>query len=284
MRQELLLEGSDRIELHLMEDGWPLAPSSCSISIIHNGDVLEEGTAEVTPGICSYVPGEAVVGELRKDVLAVFAYVLEGPQAKRTVVFDVVRSKLYPVITDRDLVAECPALASAGGYFTSIIDTATPGSFTDNKLIGSSVHWIGAVALFHESGGSAVVTGFNASTGTITFDAMPEAPAGSYSLQKGFSSEIARAWEDTMNYIYQVGGYRPALVMDTEDLRAPHLYRALEKACFSLAVNEDDIWFQRYRVYEGKAESTIKGLRLTYDQDEDNVPDSEALLDRGFSR
>jgi len=82
----------------------------------------------------------------------------------------------------------------------------------------------------------------------------------------------------------QTKGYRPALIMNSEDLRPTHLYWTLAKICRNLSKSPDDIWWERAKQFDQAFTTQLGFVDFRYDSDEDNWPDSKRSFKPGLRR
>ena len=123
-------------------------------------------------------------------------------------------------------------------------------------------------------------------TGVITVDTSfgsSITSASRFLARRTFQREIDRAWEDILAMV-QTKGYRPALIMNSEDLRTVHLYWTLAKICRNLSKSTEDIWWERGKQFAEAFTTNMGFVEFRYDSNEDNWPDSRKSFKPGFRR
>lgn len=283
MRQELLKGGADSLSLGLKNHGRAYAPYSCTIRILQGSTVLESGMA--TAGV--YAPTVAVTAECAQDLTAEWSYVeTVGAAARKKVeLFDVVLFKLYPVVTDDDILSEAASLMSSDYvHHGEVSGTPSTTTLVDQSLIGSFQDYVGSILTFltgTKANSQYVITSFVSATGTLgaTFGTAAVA-AETFMLRRSFQGEIDQAWEDIYDKLIQdcssdaysllpnglANNYasRPFLVMTPDRLRRPHLCKALEKIYRGIANDQNGVDWARAEHYKAEFESIWKGMRLVF--------------------
>jgi hypothetical protein len=283
MKQQLVEDSAtDQLELEVWDHNVQVVPTSALVSIIIDGTTdVSLATATVTSaGTCTYVPGSAVLAELAVDAVAEWRLTIDGETKYFRQMFDIVRRPLHPALTDEDLFSECAQLQEYKYLATGLADSGSSTSvvsillqeYQDNHFQGGTLEVVdGACA-----GEKARIAGNLRGTGKITLETSLSTTVDSTSrfvARRTFQREIDRAWEDLMAMV-QSKGYRPALIMNSEDLRPAHLYWALVKVCRNMARSPEDIWWQRAESFGSEFQSRLGMLKFNYDSDQDDWPDS----------
>lgn len=306
MKQELLKGGTDALALGLVDHGRAVAPYSATIRILQGSTVLEAGTA--TAG--AYTPSSAVTGEVHQDLAAEWTYVeTEGAASKKKVeLFDVVLSKLVPVISDADIVKECPGLTEKTGvHYGTVGASPSASAIIDLELVGTREDYDGALLTFLDGtldGKQFLVTAFAAATGTITA-AMGSAPSAGdhFTLRNTFQAYVDQAWSDVYDKLIAQcandpdagvpgggtysGSSRPYLIMSPDRLRRPHLLKALEKIFRDIADDTTGADWARAEYYAKEFEAVWNGLKLVFAsaaEDDDPVAVKQTSAQWGFGR
>lgn len=293
MKQQLVQSSTtDQLEIEVWDHNVQVVPTSAVVSIIINGNTeVSLGTASiVTSGTCSYQPGATVLGDLAENCIAAWRLTIGGEYRYFRDTFDVVLNPLYPVVTDEDLIAECAQLQDSKYMEAGLADSGTSTTlvsillqeFQDNHFQGGTLEITdGACA-----GEKGRIASSERSTGTIALDASLSTSVDSTSrfvVRRTFQREIDRAWNDVEAMI-QTKGYRPALVMNSEDLRPVHLAWTLVKVCRNLAKSKDDVWWARAEEYNADFAAKLNWVKFVYDTDEDQWPDSTKSMGLRFAR
>ncbi|MDD5391080.1 MAG: hypothetical protein PHD37_17215 [Gallionellaceae bacterium] len=283
MKQQLVEDSTtDQLELEVWDHNVQVVPTSALISIIIDGatDVSLAAATVTTAGTCTYIPGATVLSELAEDAVAEWKLTIDGEPKYFRQMFDIVRRPLHPSVTDEDLIAECAQLQEYRYMATGLADTGSSTSlvsillkeFQDNHFQGGTLEIVAGACVGEKQRISGSVT----ATGTISLDTSLSTTIDSTSrfvARRTFQREIDRAWDDVQAMI-ESKGYRPALIMNSEDLRPAHLYWSLIKICRNLSRSPDDIWWKRSEVFDSEFQARLGMLQFNYDSDEDDWPDS----------
>lgn len=291
MRQDIMRAGTDELTFTVKDHGQTVVPSSCSIRIIDHGVVLESGNAPLG----KYTPGAATVGKMRQDITAEWTFQLSGaPPQKYVTLFDVVAFKLYPMITDDDVVREVSSLGSVDFVVSGTVTDEDVQGFADSSLIGAHEDYVGAIMTMVsgvDAGGQYVVTAFDASLGKLTYVPTVAAVAGDrYTLRRSYAGEIDSAWEDVFSRLEQAcsqaSGDRAALIMSPDRLRRPHLMKTLEKVFRGMATDPSGVDWTRAEHYAKEFDAAWNGIRLVFAEKDVDIPTNarDGLLVMGFRR
>jgi hypothetical protein len=250
------------------EFGRVTPPDSCQCIVYdRTRKVCAAGTAAISgEGECVFNHDIDVFG----DYLVEWNLTVGSRQICVQEMCSIVKSDLYPTITDTDLYAECAALEESHYYHRGEVSAAENGSITDNSLIGSMVNYTGATLEFLTgqcTGMTMIVSGFIGNTGTLRLSSMNAIPdAGSvYLMKKPFHAERSLAFDEIRHKVTQQSDYRPALIVSPDAFRFAHIYLSLAKICRGLSVNPDDVWMHRALYYDKQFEYAWSGIRFAYD-------------------
>lgn len=293
MKQQLVkASATDEVELEVWDHNVQVVPTAALISLVINGetDVSLVSATISAAGTCTYVPGATVLDELSENSIADWELTIAGETKKFRQLFDVVLHPLVPAVTDEDLIAECAQLQVERYRESGLADSGNTVSvvsvllreYPDNYFQGGTLEIVdGACA-----GQKQRISGSARSTGTITVDTAFGSALNSTSrfvAQRTFQNEIDRAWEDILAMI-QSKGYRPALIINSEDIRPMHVAWALTKICKNLSKDPADIWWARAGAFREDFESQMKEMRFVYDTEEDELPDDVKVFRPSFRR
>jgi hypothetical protein len=248
---------------------------------IDGGLVVSAASAVVSAsGECSYVLGATVLDDVEEGCQVRWDLTVDGAVRTFTQLFDVVLHKLEPLVTDDDLVAECPPLVSEGYKHHGTAGDGTAKTLVDEDLMRyADDHWTGGeLALLEGSAAPRTVrvTDFARATGTVTWEtslASAVSTDTTYLLTRTWQPEIDRAWDDLESMI-RARGERPSLIVGVDDLKPLHLPMALSKVCRGLAREKDDVWWSRADFYQEQFEARWKATVFRYDADEDEIADT----------
>lgn len=293
MKQQLLKASTtDTVEIKVWDHNVQVVPTAALVSIVIDSTVeVSLATATITSlGTCSYIPGATVLDDVAENCMARWYLTVGGVTQHYDQLFDVVLHKLYPVVTDEDLIAECAQL-----QFEKYLESALADSGTTSTLVSTKFqdypddYFKGGLIEITEGenvGLMRVILSNDKATGTVNFDtSMPSAITAScrFVARRTFQREIDRAWEDIEALIVQ-RGYRPALVMNAEDLKPLHVAATLVKISKNLAKTTEDIWWARAGTFEEDREKRLKGINFVYDNYEDELPTTMRTFLPGFRR
>lgn len=283
MKQQLVEDSAtDQLELEVWDHNVRVVPTAALISIIVDGSTdVSLATATITStGVCTYVPGATVLADLAEDAVAEWKLTIAGETKYFRQMFDIVLRPLHPAVTDEDLISECAQLQEYRYMVSGLADSGDTVSLTsillkeyqDNHFQGGTLEIVdGACA-----GEKQRIAGNISATGTISIEASLSTTitsASRFVARRTYQREIDRAWDDVQAMI-QSKGYRPALIMNSEDIRPVHLYWTLVKVCRNLSRSPEDIWWRRADTFDSEFQSRSGMLKFNYDSNEDAWPDS----------
>jgi len=283
VKQQLVEDSTtDQLELEVWDHNVRVVPTAALVSIIIDGSTdVSLATATISAnGTCSYIPGATILSELAENCVAVWKLTINGEFKYFRDMFDVVLNPLYPAVTDEDLLSECAQLqdtrymeagAADSGSTVTLVSVLLK-EYQDNHFQGGTLEITDGAC----KGQKQRISGNTRSTGTITVDTAFGSALTSTSrfvAKRTFQREISRAWDDVMGMI-QTKGYRPALIMNSEDLRPVHLVWTLVKVCRNLSKSPDDIWWMRAKFYEEDFMKKAGQLKFIYDSDQNQWPES----------
>lgn len=293
MKQQLVEDSAtDQLELEVWDHNVRVVPTAALISIIVGASTevsLATATISAT-GVCTYVPGATVLADLAEDAVAEWKLTIAGEPKYFRQMFDIVLRPLHPAVTDEDLISECAQLQEYKYMASGLAESGTSVSLTsillkeyaDNHFQGGTLEIVdGACA-----GEKQRISGNVSSTGTVTLDTSLSTTIDTTSrfvARRTYQREIDRAWEDVQAMI-QSKGYRPALVMNSEDIRPVHLFWTLVKVCRNLSRSPEDIWWKRAETFDGEFQSRSGMLKFNYDSNEDDWPDAHKSFRPSFRR
>jgi hypothetical protein len=293
VKQQLVEDSAtDQLELEVWDHNVLVVPTAALISILIDGDTeVSLATATITStGLCTYVPGTTVLGDLAEDAVAEWKLTISGAAKYFRQTFDIVRRPLHPSVTDEDLIAECAQLQEFRYLESGLADSGNSVSLTsillkeysDNHFQGGTLEIVEGACV----GEKQRIAGNVRSTGTIMLDTSLSTSVDTTSrfvVRRTYQREIDRAWDDVQAMI-QAKGYRPALIINSEDIRPVHLYWALVKVCRNLSRAPEDIWWARASSFESEYSARLGQVKFVYDTDEDEWPESRKSFIAAFRR
>jgi hypothetical protein len=293
MKQQLILDSTtDQLELEVWDHNVQVIPTSALVSIIvfGNTEVSLAAATVAANGTCTYVPGATVLDELAEDALVEWKLTIAGAPQYFRQMFDIVLRKLHPAVTDEDLISECAQLQDYRYQESGLAESGTSVSlvsillreYQDNHFQGGTLEITDGACAGEKQRIATNVRG----SGTITLDASLSTSVDATSrfvARRSYQREIDRAWDDIQAMI-QTKGYRPALIMNSEDLRPVHLCWTLVKICRNLSKGPDDIWWARSNTFNDEYGAKLGMVNFVYDSDQDDWPESRRTFKPAFRR
>ena len=288
MKQQLRVSSeTDALKLEVWDHGRKLVPTSGTITIYSNeAQVSDIGPSSVSigsDGACTYTPGTALTSDYQMNGRAEWLLGFAGSTKRYVQLFDVVQYPIWSQITDDDLIGECGELQSQRYKHYGAAESGSPSEVICQALKDyPDDHWTGGIIEVVDGpadGDVRVVSDSVQSTGTITvstgFSAAITA-SSEFVVKRTFQREIDRAFEDMLADV-EARGYRPSLIIGSEDLKSPHVCLALEKICRNMARSTEDVWWARGAYYRDEYDARMTNRKWVYDSDEDKEPDSEVV-------
>lgn len=294
MKQQLVEDSTtDKLELEVWDHNAQVVPTKAEVSIIVGGATeVSLATATISSaGTCSYVPGATILDELAENCTAVWRLTINSEFKYFRDMFDIVLNPLYPSVTDEDLISECAQLQESRYMETGLADSGSIVSLTsvllreyqDNHFQGGTLEIVDGTS----KGSKRTIAGNVKATGMITVSdlSFPSAITtdSRFVARRTFQREIDIAWND-IEAMIQTKGYRPALIMNSEDLRPVHLAWTLVKVCRNLSKVPDDIWWQRATYYHADFTNKMAMVKFSYDIDQDQWSESTKTFMPSFRR
>jgi len=283
MKQQFKVNTAETFRTYVFENNRRAVPSSALLTIYRPGSA--EKLVDAAPmtvasdGLLSYSLGIAENSEAGSNYKAEITYQLGAETFYATLFYDVVRSKLVKVITDEDIVNELPQLKDNGWRVNGSAKSGSLTAITDSELSRySDEYFTGGLATSLDKAEMREITAFVSVTGTVTTTAFSSAIAAGerYALRRSFGREIQRAFEKIEEKIIRLGK-RPELILDPADLREVHIYFSVAEVCKGLVTDRETFWWDIWKDYERRGETTFEALRFKYDASGDGyITGSEA--------
>ena len=283
MKQQLQVSSeTDALTFEVWDHSRLLVPSSGTISIYldNTEEVSASSVTVASSGVCSYIPGSAVTSDYQENGRAEWSLNFAGYNKKYVQLFDVVQYPILSLITDDDLISECFEVQSQKYMAHGTADSGSTSEVVDAELRDyADDHWKGGsieIVAGTNSGDWRTVSTSDRETGKVTVSedfSSSITGTSEYVLRRTFQREIDRAFEDMCADI-SARGYRPALIIGSEDLKPAHICLMLSKVCRSLAKGPDDVWWARADLYAERYTATMSAMKWQYDSDEDKEADT----------
>ena len=283
MNRQFLKDRADTYTLYVYENNLKIVPSAATIVIYKPGSDTELLATTVmaiaTDGLLSYDLGTARTATLGLNYKVVVSYTYSGIVYPDNLdFFDIVRARLFSVISDQDVVDELPQLKDNGWRTSGQSESGSATTMVDKDLKRyPDDHFTGGLIYSITQNETRKIDDFASSTGTLTFVAFTaDAGTDKYVLTQAYTREVRTAFEKVMERL-DSDGRRPHLILDSKDLRRFHTYQAVAEICKGMmSVSEDTIWqyfYERYDIDEqgSKAYHAYKNLNLKYDTSDDAI-------------
>jgi hypothetical protein len=282
VKQQLQVSSeTDALTLEVWDHTRLLVPSSGTINIsLDNVEEVSASSITVSAdGVCSYIPGTAVTADYQENGRAEWTLNFDGYSARYVQLFDIVQYPILSQITDEDLISECSELQGQKYMAHGTADSGSASSLVDSELVEyEDDHWKGGtveIVAGTNAGEWRVISTSDRETGTLTVSTsftVSITATSEYVVRRTFQREIDRAFEDMCSDV-SARGYRPALIISSDDLKPAHAFLTLSKVCRNLSQNPDDIWWKRADLYAEKYSGSMSAMKWLYDSDEDEEPD-----------
>jgi hypothetical protein len=276
MKQQFLIDTAENFQTFIWEDNQKIVPTSATLTVFKPGGSTELVSAQTMTvggdGLLSYSLTTTHNDTADENYKAIISYIVSGTTYSATLFYDVVRSKLHKVITDEDIVAELPQLKNNGWRVNGTAESGSTTTIVDSNLNHhDDDYFTGGLAYSIDLDETRKITDFVGSTGTVTTEVFGTAiSTDQYVLTRSYTKEIQRAFEKIEDLLVRAGR-RPALVMDSYDLREVHIHYSVAEIVKGLVVEEGDTWSMFMNKYDALAYSMFKSLPLKYDESEDGV-------------
>lgn len=297
MKQELLQNVNGTLSITPYINNRPAVASSATVEVLNNGggELVAAGTAasvNSTTGEITYTLLAAKTIDLGENYQIKWTYVIAGVTYYQSSLFDIVKCKLAIPVVDEDLLNEQSDIMDGAEAFNGYVDSAASTSIVDSDLKNyADDYWNGgkATVVNPKTGAKQVrdITDFAQSTGTVTVGvAWATTPDSTYTFEvkRGFAKKIEAAFEEMLIDVRNKG-FRPALILESGELKIPLIKKALALICRDFIVTPDDKWATLAASYEDQYKDTFQKVKFQYDKDESgNVADSEKDQDLGNLR
>lgn len=279
MKQELLKDVTGTLSLIPYLANRPAVPSSATVTVTKpGGEVLvtaASATINSSTGEITYSLSSTYTVLLGENYEAQWQYVVGGTTYYQTSLFDVVLHRLAISVVDDDLLQEQSDILDRNEAFSGVVDSAAAGTLVANNLKSYvDDYWNGGkVIIINPSTGAEqmrTVSDFVQSTGTISIPVnWATTPDSTYTfaVKRGFATKIEKAFEEMMLDV-QTRGYRPALIIESSELKIPLIKKALALVCRDYITTPDDKWEKLAVEYDTQYRDMFAKIQFQYDRDE----------------
>jgi len=259
----------------------PTVPASATVVIKEPGGTTIQSSVAVTSidsttGELSYTLSAALTATLNENYIAEWTYVVSAVSKYETTLFDVVKHRLSSLITDTDILTLQGDLRAKNENQQGSVGSATSSTLVDTNALKDypdDYFNNGEVEAMNPSTGAVqrrTVTDFVQSTGTLSvspnWSTTPDSTY-KYIVYKPYRAKIDYAWDMMMNDI-RAKGFRPALIMNSADLKHIHAFKAIALIYTDFIREKDDVWTALSDRYAGMYEDAFSKLQFQYDLNE----------------
>lgn len=297
MKQELLKSVNGVLSMIPYINNRPAIASAATIEVLGNAGnvIVAAGTAasiNSTTGEITYTLAAANTATVDENYQIKWTYTISGTVYYQSSLFDVVLNRLAISVVDVDLLNEQSDILDGAESVTGYVDSASNTTLVDSDLKNYVDDYLngGKVEVVNPATGAKQVrdiTDFAQSTGTITVGvAWTTNPDTTYTFEakRGFANKIESAFEEMLVDI-RSKGFRPALIIESGELKVPLIKKALSMICRDFMTSPDDKWAALANKYEEQFNDLFSKIRFQYDENESgNVSDDEKDEDMGHVR
>lgn len=279
MKQDILKDKIQTLYMTPYINNRPAVASSATIQITGpGGNVIVSTVAataiDSTTGEISYNFLAALNNALGENFQAQWTYVVSAVTYYHTSLFDVVLNKLSISVIDDDLLDEQSDILERNESQSGVVDSATSTTLVDSELKKyTDSFWNGGlVTVINPATGTEqtrTVSSFVQSTGTLTVPAWAATPDAAYTYlaRRGFTNKIAAAFNEMMIDV-KARGYRPALILESSELRIPLIKKSLAIICRDYIMNVGDKWDGLAKDYDAQYQNIFGKVVFQYDKNE----------------
>ena len=278
MKQEVLKDKAGSVSMTPYLNNRPAIATSATVVITDTGGTsisTGNGSIDSTTGEIRYSFASSVPNKLGENFQAQWTYIIDAVTYYQTTLFDVVLNRLSISVVDDDLLVEQSDIMERNESFSGTVDSATSTTLVDaNMKSFINDFWNGGkVTAVNPTTGveqTRTITDFVQSTGTITVDTAWETnPTSSYTFQvrRGFAHKIAAAFEETLLDV-KSRGYRPALVLESSELKPAHTKKALAMVCRDFIKEAGDKWDVLAATYDKQYADMFAKITFSYDRNQ----------------
>lgn len=297
MKQEFLKLKSDTLRFTPpLTNNRPTIASSATLIICKPDGTtrLADGvsaTVNGTTGELTYALTSTHTPELGENYVVTWDWVVSAVHYYETTLYDVVLHRLAILTTDDDLYDLQNDIKSKNENVNGTVGSAAAGTLVDtNQLTNYPDDYFngGIVEAMNPSTGAVqrrVVSDFVQSTGSLSVTpnwATTPDSTYKYVVYKPFRKKIEFAWEVLMKYV-RAQGLRPALIMESQELKVIHIYKTLQLVCVDFIKEPQDVWSLLADKYKELYDQELTTLRFAYDADESGAV-SEAEQEKPVGR
>lgn len=281
MKQEILRSSTEKLKfIPAWISNRPAVATAATVILKNSsGTVIQESVAvtaiDSTTGELSYTLTATHTATLYENMVAEWSYTVNSIAYSEVTLWDIVKHRLSQLLNDDDLYALQADIReknqSCSGPVTSatastLVDTGSLKNYADDSLNNGTVEAIDVNGVIQRR----TVTDFVQNTGTLTISpnwtSTPDTTYR-YTVYKPQKPKMDFAWDMLMTDI-RAKGFRPALIMNSADLKAAHAFKTLELICMDFMKAPDDLWSTLSDRYKELYNVTFGKLNFQYDTDQ----------------
>jgi hypothetical protein len=297
MKQELLKGVNGVLSMIPYVNNRPAVASAVTVQVLDNGGavIVAAGTAgsiNSTTGELTYTLVAANTATVDETYQIKWTYTISGTVYYQSSLFDIVLNKLSIPVVDSDLINEQTDLMDGAEQFSETVDSASNTTLVDSNLKNyADDYWNGGkVSVINPATGAKQIrdiTDFVQSTGTVTVGvAWATNPDNTYTFEvkRGFALKIEAAFEEILLDV-RSKGFRPALIIESGELKVPLIKKALSMICRDFSSGPDDKWAKLAVDYATQYEDLFAKVKFQYDANESgHISDGEKDQELGNVR
>lgn len=276
MKQQFLEDTAETFKTYVYENNRKVVPTSATLTVYKpaSSEKLIDGQSMTvaSDGLLSYSLTADNNDEVDHNYKAVVSYVVSGTTYNVTLFYDVIKAKMFSVVTDEDVVDELPQLKDKGWKIHGTADSGSASTIVDAELKRyADDYFTGGLAYSITQDETREVSDFVSSTGTVTVaeDFSSAVSTDKYILTRSFTKEIRRAFEK-LEELLNRSGKRAHLILDPYDLREVHILMAVAEVCKGMTSDgEGSYWWEMWQHYDERSFAVFNKLNLKYDASED---------------
>lgn len=295
MKQELLKGKTGKLSMTPYLNNQPAVSSAVTVVVKdRSGAQIDSGSGSInaTTGELTYSLASGFTANIGENYSIEWTYTISGTVYYQTSLFDIVLNRLSIPVVDEDLINQQSDILSGAESFSGFVGSSTGTTLVANNLKSYSDDYFngGKVKVIDPATGTEQVrdvTDFAQSTGTVTVGvAWTANPSSTYTFEvkRGFQAKIEAAFEEMLIDI-RSKGFRPALILESGELKIPLIKKSLALICRDFVVSPDDKWASLANNYAEEYKDLFSKIVFQYDKNESgSVSKTEENQDMGNVR
>lgn len=258
----------------------PAIATSATVVLKDSAGTTIQASAAVTAinattGELTYTLTTTHTATLYENMVAEWTYVVSSATYVDVTLWDCVKHKLSQLLIDEDLYtlqgdirekSQSVFGAVVSATASTLVDAKNLSVFTDDTFNNGTVEAIDASGVVQRR----TVTDFVQSTGSLSITpnwASTPDTTYRYVVYKPQKAKMDIAFEILLNDI-RAKGFRPALIMNSADLKFIHAFKTLHLICMDFMKADGDLWSVLSDKYAELYKDSFGKLIFQYDTDE----------------